>query len=255
MSTLIDQPFDGPFDGEDMTAAEYALGVLDAGERAAAEARAVRDLSFAGEIQAWQARLGALWVHVSPVQPSAGVWPRIEAGLPRNRAGAEDWSGDDANAGPGFWRVWAIAATGVAAAALLTLVIRPPRTIMPAPVQTAAAVTGHVLVANVSAVTGGQQVLTFAYDPVRGEMIVAPAKGLAVPQGRAAELWLIPADGSPRSLGLIDLAKGRTGPMSKAYRALVAEKGLIAVTFEQPGGSPTGKPSAAPVAAGAFIQV
>ena len=45
---------------------------------------------------------------------------------------------------------------------------------------------------------------TIAVDPASGRMRIAPAA--IVTGGRSAELWIIPADGKPRSLGVFDPA-------------------------------------------------
>src|SRR5947209_4803646 len=64
-------------------AAEYALGTLDADERAQAEAMMAADRDFAAMVEAWSTRLGALNQMVGSVEPSAEVWERIRvaAGL------------------------------------------------------------------------------------------------------------------------------------------------------------------------------
>ena len=51
-------------DEPDMTAAEYALGVLDGDERRAAAARLVTDPAFAAEVASWEDRLSPLAAEV-----------------------------------------------------------------------------------------------------------------------------------------------------------------------------------------------
>jgi anti-sigma-K factor RskA len=60
-------------------AAEYALGTLDADERAQAEALMSVDEDFAGVVLAWEQRLGALNQMVGAIEPSTEVWGRIKA--------------------------------------------------------------------------------------------------------------------------------------------------------------------------------
>ena len=64
-------------------AAEYALGTLDADERAQAEAMMSVDKDFAAMVEAWSTKLGALNQMVGSVEPSPEVWDRIKvaAGL------------------------------------------------------------------------------------------------------------------------------------------------------------------------------
>src|ERR1700676_3548111 len=58
-------------------AAEYALGTLDADERAQVESMMSVDKEFTAMVQAWEYRLGALNQMVGSVEPSAAVWERI----------------------------------------------------------------------------------------------------------------------------------------------------------------------------------
>ena len=62
-------------------AAEYALGTLDADERAQADAMLLVDPEFAAEVARWERRLGELNVLVAPVEPPAPVWEKIRAGV------------------------------------------------------------------------------------------------------------------------------------------------------------------------------
>jgi anti-sigma-K factor RskA len=62
-------------------AAEYALGTLDAEDRAQADALMLVDPDFAAAVRQWERRLGELNVLVAPVEPPAPVWERIQAGL------------------------------------------------------------------------------------------------------------------------------------------------------------------------------
>src|ERR1700675_3373812 len=64
-------------------AAEYALGTLDADERAQAETMMSVDKDFAAMVDAWATKLGALNQMVGSVEPSPEVWDRIKlaAGL------------------------------------------------------------------------------------------------------------------------------------------------------------------------------
>src|SRR5436305_14757377 len=64
-------------------AAEYALGTLDAEERAQADAMIAADRDFAALVEAWCYRLGTLNQMVGSVEPRAEVWDRIReaAGL------------------------------------------------------------------------------------------------------------------------------------------------------------------------------
>ena len=62
-------------------AAEYALGTLDAEERAQAEAMMSVDKEFAGVVQAWEFRLGVLNQMVGSVEPPPEMWDKIRTAV------------------------------------------------------------------------------------------------------------------------------------------------------------------------------
>src|SRR5690349_10171585 len=62
-------------------AAEYALGTLDADERAQVETMMAVDKEFAGIVQAWEFRLGVLNQMVGSVEPRPLVWDNIRRAI------------------------------------------------------------------------------------------------------------------------------------------------------------------------------
>jgi len=62
-------------------AAEYALGTLDADERAQVESMMARDQNFLAVVQAWEFRLGALNQMVGAVEPRPELWERIKVAI------------------------------------------------------------------------------------------------------------------------------------------------------------------------------
>src|ERR1700724_303600 len=60
-------------------AAEYALGTLDADERAQVESMMSVDRNFAAMIEAWAHRLAALNQMVGSIEPRPEVWDQIRA--------------------------------------------------------------------------------------------------------------------------------------------------------------------------------
>jgi anti-sigma-K factor RskA len=261
-------PEDG-FDGEDLTAAEYALGVLDREARAAVEARAEQDAAFAADILGWTVRLAPLIEEISPVEPSATLWPRIETAIDRPKvrtgpvAATETPPRAPANdAEPrGFllWRIWAVGASVAAVAAIAVIVAHPQ---LPsgsaAPGQALFAQGGgasRTLVANLALTESKAAAFTVAYDPVQSTIYAGPDSGFSIPVGRSAELWLIPADGKPRPMGLVDPTKPATMPMPPEFKSLAKEQATLALSIEPVGGSKTGLPTGPVVAAGKFISV
>lgn len=64
-------------------AAEYALGTLDAGERAQVETMMAVDPEFAAIVQAWEFRLGGLNQMVGAIEPRPIVWENIRREIAR----------------------------------------------------------------------------------------------------------------------------------------------------------------------------
>jgi anti-sigma-K factor RskA len=62
-------------------AAEYALGTLDAEERAQVETMMSVDKEFAGVVQAWEFRLGVLNQMVGSVEPPPEMWDKIRTAV------------------------------------------------------------------------------------------------------------------------------------------------------------------------------
>lgn len=62
-------------------AAEYAIGTLDADERAQVETMMSADSEFTAIVRAWEYRLGVLNQMVGAVEPSPEIWERIRTAL------------------------------------------------------------------------------------------------------------------------------------------------------------------------------
>src|SRR5277367_3758131 len=62
-------------------AAEYALGTLEADERAQVEAMMSVDKDFTAMVQAWEHKLGVLNQMVGSVEPRPFVWDNIRAAI------------------------------------------------------------------------------------------------------------------------------------------------------------------------------
>jgi anti-sigma-K factor RskA len=70
-------------------------------------------------------------------------------------------------------------------------------------------------------------------------LVVRPLATLDVDASRALELWAVPGQGAPRSLGLIQLDRTTVLQREQVLNGTAA----LAVSLEPPGGSPTGAPT------------
>lgn len=225
---------------DEALAAEHALGVLNARERGAAEARMARDQAFAADVERWRERLSGLLASIAPVTAPAGLWPRIERLLAANdnseglRRRLNAWRGAAAGA-------MALAAASVAA--VVVMANRPP-TVVEAPAP------GHAALLNASLATqGGQALFVVAYDPDRQALIVTSLVPPGTDPLHVHQLWLGEGEGKMRSLGMVEPGKSKTMPMPKDLATLVAEGAQLAVSVEAPGGSTRPDGPTGPVAA------
>jgi anti-sigma-K factor RskA len=83
---------------------------------------------------------------------------------------------------------------------------------------------------------------------------VVPA-AFAADATRVPELWLIPADGKPRALGLLRADSAVTIVIPAALRPHASANATLAVSLEPPGGSPTGAPTGPVVATGKLTNL
>jgi anti-sigma-K factor RskA len=227
---------EGPDLSEDEAlAAEHALGVLSGAERAAAEARMARDPVFAALVEDWREHLAPMLDGVAPVAPPAEVWRRIERALPANE-NARDLR---------FWRGATIGSLGLAAASLVVAVMianQGPRVVQaPAPLP--------IMSASLSSQETGRPMFVAAFDPERHAVIVTslmPAQG---DPAHVHQLWIIPADGKPHSLGLVAPGTSKAMPMPGTMAPMFAPGATLAVSVEPPGGSPNPNGPSGPIAA------
>ena len=240
---------------DDLLAMDVALGVLGREDRRAAEVRQRSDPAFRALVEAWTLRLSPLDEFTAPVAPPSSVWQGIsdEIAVATARATtvatARATTVATARARPGLWHslgLWrGLAFAGTAAAAIaLTQIGKAPTSPGPPP---------HLLVAALAG-ADGKPLLSAAYDPLRGAVVLTPATHIDN-GGKSPELWVIEGDKPPRSLGIIDIS----GPNahSIASQRLVGLKpgATLAISIEPFGGSTTGLPTGPVVASGKLSSV
>ena len=212
-------------------AAEHALGVLDARERAAAEARMATDPAFAADVEAWRERLAPMLESVAAVPPTPELWRRIERLLPANDNGA-------LMNRLKFWRNSAMGGFALAAASLAAVVVQvnqPPITIER---QVPVAPQGQLLAASVvSQDSRVQPLFVAAYDPDRQSLIVTSLLPEGSERDKVHELWLIAGQDNPKSLGLVESGKAKVIALPTELMAKMSEGAALAVSVEPPGGS------------------
>jgi anti-sigma-K factor RskA len=243
MSTRIDTP------ERDSIAAEQALRLLTGAEHAQARALSAADPAFAADVARWQGRLADLFEEVNSKAPPAGLWDRIARATSAPAAANENV--DELGRRLKAWRAGASAMTAIAAALAIMLVVQPRS----APAPTPAAVQPRS--APMVAMLGNddkQMKVVASWDPAARQLILAVAGDMPSAPDKSHELWVIPADGKPRSLGTMAKGKQMHMRLEDALAQLMRQGATIAISVEPPGGSPTGAPTGPVVASGSLSQ-
>jgi anti-sigma-K factor RskA len=271
-------------------AAEYALGTLDADERAQVETMMSIDKDFMVMVEAWQYRLGVLNQMVGSVEPRPELWDKIKLAIGRAEPQAplvlpeaqpalvappivEPPTVADTSNVVRFakqarrWRNVATVATAIAAALVAMIAVgayqpdllpdglRPkPRTQVvevKTPPTSAPPSAQYVAVLQSQ---GGAPAFILTVDGASKNFTVRKV-GAAAEPGKSFELWLISDKlPRPRSLGVIGGGDFTARAVLASYDTEVINAATYAVTLEQAGGSPDGNPHSAPVFTGKLIE-
>lgn len=214
-------------------AAEHALGTLRGRARSRFEAIARADPEVEAILRQWEAAFAPFAERVPPVEPPARVWKQIEERLDagRKRAPEETSVGRSAWSSVGFWRSFGLLAGGVASVLLAAFLYTSGA---PRAEPTFVAVL-------VSQSNEARMTVTMAPDAMRIHN-VRPWKSVQE-AGRMLELWAVPKEGAPRSLGIVPNEPGDFMVKIRADDARVQGVNTIALSSEPAGGSPKGMPT------------
>lgn len=231
-----------------VTAAEYVLRLLSGKEERNAADRAASDPEFAAEVARWRGRLAPLHEETTAVPPPAGVWNRIE--LATGSAAAND------NAllrrRLVMWKWASGALTALAASLALILVVEPRTVTQPLAHPTPRSSAGTPMVAMLA--DQGAMKVVASWDPAARQLVLAVPGELSADPHHSHELWVIPANGKPRSLGTMPAGKQMHMRLAEALAQLLSQGATIAISVEPRGGSPTGAPTGPVVASGALTK-
>ncbi len=275
-------------------AAEYALGTLDADERARVETMMSLDKDFAAIVEAWEHKLGILNQMVGSIEPPAEVWDKIKTAVGHAEPQAPLLLPDAAPPSPPppaaaevvepaaapvdtsnvirlstqarRWRRVATFTTAIAAALVAMIAvgvyqpdllpdgIRPKPRVQVVEVKTPAVLAPSAQYVAVLQKDGGSPAFILTVDAATKNFTVRKV-GAAAEPGKSFELWLISDKlQRPRSLGVIGGADFTVRPVLSSYDTDTINTATYAVTIEQAGGSPDGNPHSAPVFTGKLIE-
>ena len=225
----------------DALAAQYVAGTLRGAARRRFESLMPGHPALRQAVAQWRALLMPLTAAVQAEAPPARAWAMIEQRLWPTLAAepAQPWW-----RGLAFWRGASGFAT-VAALGLGLLLTNPQPQLAPVLV---------VLQATEAGATPGMVASSFvaSFGGDGRSLVTRPIQPVALAAGRALELWAVPPNGAPRSLGLISANGVSVVRQDRLPRAVLdaAQTAALAVSVEPPGGSPTGAPTGPVVFAG-----
>ena len=232
-------------------AAEYASGALEGADLQGARRREAADPAFALEVARWRGRLAPLHDEVAAVAPPPSLWSRIEGALGSGPAANDNSAA--LHKAVTKWRAATGVMTALAACLALVLVLQQRPTLAPTPQPTpASAPSAPPMVAMV----GDKQAtkVMVSWDPAARQMVLAVAGTLPGDASHSHELWVIPADGTPRSLGMMPADKQSHMRLAETLASLLQQGATIAISVEPRGGSPTGAPTGPVIATGALTR-
>ena len=217
---------------------EYVLGLLDPHEVEAVEAEIERDPAMAKAVAESRDRFLELDLAGGAAPASENLWARIRASMDQgsvDRGTAEpapenavSKPANDNRRGLSFWRSTAVASL----AACLLLVVGLGASLMMRPEPQVVAIL----------VNDAGEPMVLVEDFGDRSARITPLGDFAPPDDRVMQVWTLPSeDLGPVSLGLLDDWQSATleGPDLPTPQ----ETQLYEITLEQPGGSPTGRPT------------
>jgi anti-sigma-K factor RskA len=204
----------------DRLAAEYVLGTLRGRARRRFEGYMHGDGALRSTVAEWRDRLGAMAELVPVAVPRTEVWRAIESrlGLRPKVPAWQFWR----HGSFGYWRTLGVTSS-MLAALLLVAVIEERR---------------EPSFSDIATLTDEQArtALLVLADREHRRLTVRVVEAQPLTPEQALQLWAVPKQGAPRSLGV--LGAGRELSLPLTQEALGADVALLAVSLEPKGGSP-----------------
>lgn len=219
-------------------AAVYVLGSLQGRARQRFERWMMESVRVRQEVWYWEERLGRLADTVPEKQPPPAVWSAIEYRLwPRGADASATQRRRKTDQPPEkaarrwFWPGWSVVATAAALVMAVLLVQQPQPG---ADTQLA----GAVVQADFS------DPLWLVSESARDRRLkLRPVAATPPESGKNYELWILPENGQPLSLGVIPAGGSYQVNLTDEARRALGSSRTLAISLEPLGGSPTGQPT------------
>jgi anti-sigma-K factor RskA len=227
----------------DRLASEYVLGTLRGPARRRFQALLTAHPALRQAVARWDQRLVVLAASEPGEEPPPHVWRRIEQQLFLA-------SPEPAALRPGLWQGLALwrTLTALAMSAVLALLVLPQPQPAPQP-PVVIVLQANPETAQAAMVALGVQATFVASVSADGRaLVLRPLGDLSLQPQRALELWAVPPQGAPRSLGLVQAS----GTTTVLRARLLQDVAAFAVSVEPAGGSPTGAPTGPIVSVGSI---
>ncbi len=247
----------------DKLAASYALGTLRGGARRRFETLAREQAPVRAAALIWQARIGSVAELQTPAQPAPAVWTRIDNLVRADQAQQAMQAARVPDAATGWWRnlfVWrGAAAAGLTAAVIAVVVGTDQRTQLRmqlgaqiASLQTQLQATPQIEYVAVLADGKADASMLVTFDPKNKKLLLQRVGGYREASDKSLQLWALPPQGGPRSLGVLGADKLLR---LTAGEGDVREVPTLAISLEPKGGVPSaGGPTGPVLFTGALIQ-
>jgi anti-sigma-K factor RskA len=244
----------------DKLAASYALGTLRGGARRRFETLAREQAPLRAAALVWQARIGSVAELQTQILPEPVVWTRIDNLV---QADLQRQAMRDVHAAPpitGGWLrnlfLWRGAAAAGVAAAVIAMVVgvdqRAQLGTQIASLQTQLLATPQIKYVAVLADGKADPSMLVTFDARTNKLLLQRVGGYQEASDKSLQLWALPPQGGPRSLGVLGT--------DKLLRLTAGEGDVqavptLAISLEPKGGVPSaGGPTGPVLFTGALIQ-
>ncbi len=241
-----------------LLASELAFGLLDGDELALARRLQLSDPDFADLVEKAKSEIAPLHEGYAEVTAPEGLKERINAAIDGEGKDAPETStptpANDTDPGP--WRLLAMVASIVAIALAGVLAFQALDN--PAGDQPTKVAGGEqpAEAAQFVAQMAGQEEGQFVVVRWSADSTSLDMRAIGLEnENLAPELWVIPADGTPRSFGTV-LGDGR-GELAipSELRPFLADGATLAVTMEDPASAPHDAPTLPIIASGTLLEI
>ena len=215
----------------DSLAAEYVLGTLQGPARRRFEKLIAERATVRATVWHWERRLNCIAAGVGPRRPPRRVWKNIRSRIKRPQGTHTSWFGR------GFW----LGFPAAVATSWLAISYIP----QPAPDRLA-----------VFTDQDSKTLWVVSADLDDGMLKTEAVGSIARQDNQAYELWILPAEGPPLSLGLLPVdTRSLESPLSPAALAALPNATGLAISLEPEGGSPTGLPTGPVVYQASLVEI